>query len=126
MPTTPPERRLHDPTDPATSAHDAHEPDSPRSGNPDTPEPEPLPHPPDPGQALETVSHLLVRAEAMVWATGQALGLSYAERDRGRSEGRLHALVGIAGEVAEAALDETEGILESVFGYTRSLDPGRE
>ena len=120
MSTTPPERRLHDPTDPATSP-----PGPEDTHDPGTPEPEPLPHPPDPGQALETVAHHLIRTEAMVWATGQALGLSYAERDRARSEGRLHALASIAGEVAEEALDETEDILESVFGYTRSLDPGR-
>ena len=112
MSTIPPEQSIHGPTDEATSATSA------------TSTPEPA-APPNPGQALETVAHLLVRTEAMVWATGQALGLSYTEQDRARSEGRLHALVGITGEIAEEALDETEDILDRVFGYTRSLDPGR-
>ena len=74
----------------------------------------------DPCQALEDLTHTLVRVEALAWATSQALGLPHGGEDKKRSTGRLHALVSLTGEIAEEALDETDVVLSGMSNYMQA------
>jgi hypothetical protein len=70
----------------------------------------------DPSQAAEELGLLLVRVEALAWATVQALGLPHGP-EHIRSRERLHALISLTAEVAEEALSDAEEILSHVAAH---------
>jgi hypothetical protein len=70
----------------------------------------------DPCQAAEELGFLLVRVEALAWATVQALGLPHGP-EHTRERERLHVLVGLTAQVAEEALSDAEAILGHVTAH---------
>ena len=84
----------------------------PRDNVPEAPTPDNF----DPCQAAEELGFLMVRVEALAWATGQALGLPHGP-EHIRERERLHVLASIAAEVAEEALSDAESILQRLTAH---------